>query len=68
MIATAAAQRWEACEVLRVLLTEEAAGRDQATIQTRRRASGLPAGKTLDAWEHKHSSIPKQTLEFPRFR
>ena len=30
---------------------EEAAGRDQATIATRRRSSQLPAGKTLDAWE-----------------
>lgn len=28
---------------------EEAAGRDQATIATRRRASGLPTGKTLEA-------------------
>ena len=51
VIATAASQRWEHAEVLRVLLAEEAAGRDQATIALRRRASGLPAGKTFDAWE-----------------
>ena len=51
MIATADRQRWEHAEVLRVLLAEEAAGRDQATIRMRRRASGLPAGKTFDAWE-----------------
>jgi hypothetical protein len=30
-----------------VLLAEEAAGRDRATTQMRRRASGLPAGKTF---------------------
>jgi len=30
-----------------VLLAEEAAGHDQATIRMRRRASGLPAGKDL---------------------
>ena len=48
VIATATAQRWEHAEVLRVLLAEEAAGRDQATIRTRRRASGLRAGKTFD--------------------
>ena len=47
VIATPAAQRWEHAEVLRVLVAEEAAGRDQATISMRRRASGLPAGKTF---------------------
>ena len=63
VIATANAQRWEPAEVLRVLLSEEAAGRDQATISTRRRASGLPAGKTFDAWEDKASVIPKPTQQ-----
>jgi DNA replication protein DnaC len=41
-----------------VLLSEKATGRDQATIRTRRRASGLPAGKTFDAWERDRSAIP----------
>src|SRR6516165_5823775 len=58
VIATATAQRWEHAEVLRALLAEEAAGRDQATIRMRRRASGLPAGKTFDAWEPDRSAIP----------
>ena len=61
VIATAASQRWEHAELLRVLLAEEAAGRDQATIALRRRASGLPAGKTFDAWEQEASSIPTQS-------
>jgi DNA replication protein DnaC len=61
VIATATAQRWEHAEVLRVLLAEEASGRDQATIQMRRRSSALPAGKTFDAWEQQASVIPKQT-------
>lgn len=61
VIATATAQRWEPAEVLRVLLAEEAAGRDKATIQMRRTASQLPAGKTFDAWEEQASSIPAQT-------
>jgi IstB-like ATP binding protein len=61
VIANATAQRWEHAEVLRVVLAEEAAGRDQATIRTRRRASGLPAGKTFDAWEPDRSAIPPQT-------
>jgi len=61
VIATAASQRWEHDEVLRVLLAEEEAGRDQATIRARRRVSGLPAGKTFDAWDEGASAIPKQT-------
>jgi DNA replication protein DnaC len=61
VIATATAQRWEHAEVLRVLLTEEVKGREQATIRTRRRASGLPAGKTFDAWEPDRSAIPTNT-------
>jgi DNA replication protein DnaC len=63
VLATATAQRWEPAEVLRVLLAEEAAGRDQATIQMRRRASGLPAGKTFDAWDESASPIPKATQQ-----
>jgi len=63
VIATATSQRWGHAEVLRVLLAEEAAGRDQATIRTRRRASGLPAGKTFDAWEPERSVIPAQTQQ-----
>ena len=43
VIANATAQRWEHAEVLRVLLSEEVKGREQATIRNRRRASGLPA-------------------------
>ena len=61
VIATARAQRWEPTEVLEILLAEEARGRDRATILTRRRASGLPAGKTFDAWEPEKSVIPAQT-------
>ena len=63
VLATATAQRWEPAEVLRVLFQEEAAGRDQATIANRRRASGLPAGKTFEAWEEQAAAIPKPTQQ-----
>ena len=63
VIATAASQRWEHAEVLKVLLAEEAAGRDHATTSMRRRSSGLPAGKTFDAWEPDKSAIPKPTQQ-----
>ena len=61
VIANATAQRWQHAEVLRVLLAEEAAGRDQATTRMRRRSSALPVGKTFDAWESVASAIPTQT-------
>ena len=61
VIATAASQRWEHAEVLRILLAEEAAGRDQATTSMRRKASGLPAGKTFEVWERSASAIPAPT-------
>jgi DNA replication protein DnaC len=63
VIATATSQRWDPAEVLRVLLAEEAAGRDQATINIRRRSSGLPAGKTFDAWDPQASAIPAPTQQ-----
>jgi DNA replication protein DnaC len=63
VIANATSQRWEHAEVLRVLLAEEAAGRDQATTSMRRRSSGLPAGKTFDAWDAQASAIPANTQQ-----
>ena len=61
VIATARSQRWDPAEVLRVLMTEEVAGRDRATRTARRRAAGLPAGKTFDTWREADSSIPPPT-------
>ena len=46
-----------------MLLAEEATGRDNATTSMRRRSSGLPAGKTFDAWEPDKSAIPKPTQQ-----
>ncbi len=63
VIATATSQRWDPAEVLRVLLGEEAAGRDRATINNRRRSSGLPAGKTFDVWDPAVSAIPAATQQ-----
>ena len=61
VLATARAQRWDPAEVLRVLLAEEIAGRDQATRTNRRKLAGLPAGKTFHAWREQDSSIPLAT-------
>jgi DNA replication protein DnaC len=61
VLATARAQRWEPVEVLRVLLTEELAGRERSSATTRRAAAGFPTGKTFEAWNPKLSSIPAPT-------
>lgn len=61
VIATAKAQRWDPAEVLRVLLEQEARGRDAATRETRRRQAGLPSGKTFNTWREQDSSIPIAT-------
>lgn len=61
VLATARSQRWDPTEVLRVLLAEEARGRDEATRAARRKAAGLPAGKTFDSWRETNSSIPVPT-------
>lgn len=61
VLATAKAQRWDPAEVLRVLLTEEIHGRDEATKAMRRKAAGLPAGKTFNSWREHDSSIPAPT-------
>jgi DNA replication protein DnaC len=63
VIPTARAQRWDPAEVLRVLLAEEIAGRDEATVRLRRRRAGFPAGKTFDAWDETRCSIPQPTQQ-----
>jgi len=59
--ATARAQRWDPAEILRVLMAEEVAGRDNATRRIRRKAAGFPSGKTFDTWRDTDSSIPAPT-------
>lgn len=63
VVPTAKAQRWEPAELLRVLLAEEAAGRDAARLATRRKKANFPAGKTFDAWDPEASSIPTPTQQ-----
>lgn len=63
VLPTAKAQRWDPAEVVRVLLVEEAQGRDAATIAARRRRAGFPAGKTFDTWRETASSVPGATQQ-----
>jgi len=61
VVATAKAQRWDPAEVVRVLLDEEARGRDASTVETRRRRAAFPAGKTFDTFDPARFSIPATT-------
>jgi DNA replication protein DnaC len=63
LIPTAKAQRWDPAEVVRVLLSEEAAGRDATNLRTRRKRAGFPAGKTFGDWDEASSSIPRPTQD-----
>jgi DNA replication protein DnaC len=63
VVPTAKAQRWDPAEVVRVLLAEEAAGRDRANLHTRRKRAGFPTGKTFGDWDDTKSSIPRATQE-----
>jgi len=63
VLATARSQRWDPAKTLRVLLTEEIRGRDEATRRQHRRAAGLPAGKTFASWRQADSSIPAPTQQ-----
>jgi DNA replication protein DnaC len=63
VVPTARAQRWDPTELLRVLLSEEIAGRDQATQRMRRRQANFPAGKTFAVWDEQRCSIPAPTQQ-----
>ena len=58
VLARARDEGWDFTEVLKVLLAEEAAGRDRSTREMHRKAARLPSGKTFDAWDPKASAIP----------
>jgi DNA replication protein DnaC len=62
LVPTAKAQRWDPAEVVRVLLAEEAAGRDATNLRTRRKRAAFPAGKTFGDWDESASSIPRPSL------
>ena len=63
VVPTARAQRWDPAEVLRVLLSEEITGRDEATLRMRRVRANFPAGKTFAVWDETRCSIPAPTQQ-----
>jgi DNA replication protein DnaC len=63
VLATARSQRWDPAEALRVLLEEEAEGRDHSGRETRRTQAGFPNHKTFHTWNETASSIPQATQQ-----
>jgi len=61
VLATARAQRRAPTEILRVLLSEEVAGRNSATRRMRRKTANFPTGKTFSSWRLEESSISEAT-------
>lgn len=59
LVPTARAQRWDPAELVRVLLAEEAAGRDRVNLATRRRRAGFPTGKTFADWNETASCVAR---------
>ena len=57
VLARAREEGWDYAQVLKILLAEEAAGRDRSTREMHRKAARLPSGKTFDAWDPKASAI-----------
>lgn len=58
LLARARDEGWGHADFLKVLLAEEAAGRDRSTRELHRKAARLPSGKTFDAWDPKAPAIP----------
>ena len=58
VLARGADEAWDHTQLLRVLLAEEAAGRDRSTREIHRKAARLPSGKTFEAWDPGASAIP----------
>jgi len=58
ILARASEEGWDYVELLKVLLAEEATGRDRAIRVVHRKTARLPSGKTFDAWDPKASAIP----------
>lgn len=50
LIPTARAQRWDPADLVRVLLAEEATGRDAAMLATRRKNAGWATPWMFRAW------------------
>lgn len=61
VLKTARSQRWDPAEALRVLLEEEASGRDESGREIRRKQAGFPNQKTFQTWNESASSIPPAT-------
>jgi DNA replication protein DnaC len=58
LLKTARSQRWDPAEAVRLLLEEEATGRDTSGREARRASAAFPHQKTFHTWRERLSGIP----------
>jgi DNA replication protein DnaC len=61
---TARTQRWRPEELLRVLVSEECAARDQSNRELRLRTAAFPVHKTLDGFDLSASTMQRDTFDY----
>lgn len=64
VLQTATTQRWKPEEVLRTLVEEEIAARDEANLRIREKQAGFPMLRTLEEFKVAESSVPEATFRY----
>jgi DNA replication protein DnaC len=64
LLVTAKTQRWKPEEFLRTLIEAELASRDLSNARVRMKVAAFPVTKSLDEFDTKASSVPKETFEY----
>jgi DNA replication protein DnaC len=64
LLVTAKTQRWKPEELLRTLIEAELASRDESNARVRMKVAAFPVKKSLDEFDTKTSSVPKETFEY----
>lgn len=64
MCITARTQRWRPEELLRVLVSEECAARDDSNREMRLRTAAFPVRKTLDEFDVAASTLSRDTFDY----
>ena len=64
LLVTAKTQRWKPEEFLRTLIEAELASRDLSNVRVRMKVAAFPVTKSLEEFDTKASSVPKETFEY----
>jgi DNA replication protein DnaC len=64
LLVTAKTQRWKPEEFFRTLIEAELTSRDLSNARVRMKVAAFPVTKTLDEFDTKISSVPRETFEY----